>query len=52
MDNENHKNTWNNFTRFVFVGDYCYYCCVGFNGDIFTLKASYENWISLRKSKC
>ena len=20
MDNENHKNTWNNFTKFVFFG--------------------------------
>ena len=28
MDNENHKETWNNFTKFVLWGSHSYY---GFN---------------------
>ena len=34
MDNESHKNTWNNFTKFVLVGNNCCSCCFNFNGNI------------------
>jgi ribosomal protein L36 len=37
MDNENHKNTWNNFTKFVLVGNNCSNIGFGFNGNIFII---------------
>ena len=33
MDNENHKNTWNNFTKFVYGNRCCNYN-FSFNGNI------------------
>ena len=42
MDNENHKNTWNNFTKFVLVG-HCSSCAnFSFNGFIFIIKINYD----------
>ena len=43
MDNENHKNTWNNFTKVCFVGNCRGNRCFSFNGNIlaviiFTMK--------------
>jgi hypothetical protein len=43
MDNENHKNTWNNFTKFVIVGNCRGYWCFSFNGNILTIRLMYEN---------
>ena len=34
MDNENHKNTWNNFTKICFVGNCSCNYCFSFNGYI------------------
>ena len=35
MDNQNHKNTWNNFTKVCAVGStICCDRCIGFNGNI------------------
>ena len=33
MDNENHKNTWNNFTKFVTWGTVADSCYLSFNGN-------------------
>ena len=33
MDNENHKNTWNNFTKFVLWGSVAVVCCFSINGN-------------------
>ena len=52
MDNDNHKNTWNNFTKFVLLGNYSRDIgAIGINGNIFTLRSINENWIYFRKSK-
>ena len=34
MDNENHKNTWNNFTKFVLWGTIAVITVFSFNGNI------------------
>ena len=34
MDNENHKNTWNNFTKFVLWGTVAVIASFSFNGNI------------------
>ena len=51
MDNENHKKTWNNFTKFVLWG--LARGCVGFgiNGIVLIIEFFNENRISFRKSK-
>ena len=36
MDNESHKNTWNNFTKFVLGSSSC--SCISFNGYISFIK--------------
>jgi hypothetical protein len=37
MDNENHKNTWNNFTKFVLWGTVVCNIDPNFNGNIFVI---------------
>ena len=51
MDNENHKNTWNNFTKVCFVGNCCCNMCFDFNGNILIIKFSDDSWIHIRKSE-
>ena len=34
MDNDNHKNTWNNFTKFVLWGTVAVITSFNFNGNI------------------
>ena len=34
MDNENHKNIWNNLTKFVLYVNSRFNCYFSFNGDI------------------
>ena len=51
MDNENHKNTWNNFTKFVLWGTVAVIYCFGINGNILIVRSLNENWVYFRKSK-
>jgi hypothetical protein len=37
MDSENHKNTWNNFTKFVLWGTVAVILSFSFNGNIFII---------------
>ena len=48
MDNENHKNTWNNFTKFV-CGELSLLYCFSFNGNILIIEIFHENWVYIRK---
>ena len=49
MDNQNHKNTWNNFTKFVLWGTIASRC-IGFNGNILIVRIfNYENRVCIRK---
>ena len=41
MDNENHKETWNNFTKFVTWGDYCCSSNFGFDGNILIINFNF-----------
>ena len=36
---KDHKNTWNNFTKFVSVGNCRCYWCFSFNGIILTVRS-------------
>ena len=38
MDNENHKETWNNFTKFVTWGTIAVVLILSFDGNIFIIK--------------
>ena len=49
MDNENHKKTWNNFTKFVLWGTVAVILILVFHGNILTLRYNNENCFSLRK---
>ena len=51
MDNENHKSTWNNFTKFVLWGTVGGHWSFGFNGNILTIRSMHEDCIRIRKSK-
>ena len=37
MDNDSHKNTWNNFTKFVLWGTIAVIDCFNLDGNIFTI---------------
>ena len=51
MDNENHKNTWNNFTKFVLWGTVAVIGSFSFNGNILTVRLMYENCSILENQK-
>ena len=51
MDQDSHKSTWNNFTKFVLWGNCCGYISFSINGDILIVNFLYENSFSFRKSQ-
>ena len=51
MDNQNHKDTWNNFTKFVLWGTVASCMCFGINGNIPIVRYPNENRVNIRKSK-
>ena len=51
MDNENHKKTWNNFTKFVLWGIRRGSVSISTNGIILIVEISNEYWINFRKPK-
>ena len=50
MDNENHKNTWNNFTKFVLWGTVAVVFVLVLMAIFLIVRSANENWIYLRKS--
>ena len=48
MDNENHKNTWNNFTKFVLWGTVAVVVNFSFNGNILAIIEN-ENCFDIRR---
>ena len=50
MDNENHKNTWNNFTKVCFMGNNCSNTSACFDGNISFIKFS-MNLVSISENK-
>jgi hypothetical protein len=51
MDNENHKNTWNNFTKFVLWGTVAVILVPNFNGNIFIIIKKFFNEFSVNFRK-
>ena len=51
MDNENHKNTWNNFTKFVLWGTVAVIGVLVLMAIFLTVRSMYENCFYFRKSK-
>ena len=49
MDNQNHKSTWNNFTKFVLWGTVAVIASFSSNGNILIVEVSYENCFNFRK---
>ena len=51
MDNENHKKTWNNFTKFVLWGTVAVVSVLILMALVLIIEFFNENWINFRKSK-
>ena len=49
MDNQNHKNTWKNFTKFVLWGTVAVIATFSFNGCILIVGFIYEDCFYFRK---
>ena len=49
MENDDHKKTWNNFTKFVLWGTVAVIAVLGFNGNFLIIISKYENCFFVRK---
>ena len=51
MDNENHKNTWNNFYKVCSMGFCRCSLSFSFNGNFLIVAFNYENWFNFLENQ-